>query len=736
MKKFIFSTIIMSTLSIFAVESINLPILKDVPAIDGKFSDSEWAKASCASGFIRTGGEWPRVQTSVYLGVDDENLYFAFKCMTGKRFDVLSKKRKDDSTGIFGDESVEFFISPSGKEGESYYHIGINPSNSLYSASCGKARDTSWSPEIKTVCGVSEEYWFAEGRIALASVNLKAVEGKSFFANFGRNVCSPEMKGSSSWTGQADFNDPRLFGKLMIAKFAGFDYSLEDMSKIVLRNNGPSALNVLYSLGEEKKSVDVLAFTALPVNIRLPEKEMRELTLEISSDGKSFVKKGDLPYVKKLSLVPELFYSPKSAEKIKSSISSIYDNIDRLEIVADSFPFHKTFNVNEFEIDLKEANPGRSVFTLKAFDRNNKLLGEDRAVIYIMEDIPASALPEKQEISLDGNVFMMNGKPFFPFMASDTKDPSQLVADSFNVRFGPHGVRNNAMERGSCGLGTRIDRTRGVVYEIADDEVVKENIKKTVVSLVFYRQLQYEIQISLRRKSSDEMLNGSEKYLEYYEYVKKISPETLVSVQIDKMDKIREYTAAADIVEVASRQSSYAKNMIRNLAADIKYAKETVGNKPLVWWLGASIPNPYVRDAESLRAASYISMMHGANGIIYHMGHGGIPLSMTRLWSLFRGLSREMEFLYPIVISGKAVDMPTVKFNCSEIDFICREFEGDIYIIAVNTSGMVLEPVISINGAVKVSVLFENREIKSEDGRFKDLFTSYEPHVYRFTKRH
>ena len=125
-------------------------------------------------------------------------------------------------------------------------------------------------------------------------------------------------------------------------------------------------------------------------------------------------------------------------------------------------------------------------------------------------------------------------------------------------------------------------------------------------------------------------------------------------------------------------------------------------------------------------------MMYGANGIIYHMGHDGIPQTMTRLWSLFRGLSREMEILYPIVVSGKSSDAANVKFADSNVDFICREFEEDIYIIAVNTSPLAQEILFSAN-AEKLSVLFENRELSEKDGKFHDLFTGYEPHVYKIS---
>ena len=723
MKKAAGLAVMTSVLSLFASGSINIPILKNMPTIDKKYDGEKWANASCASGFISTDGEWAKLQTSTYLAVDEKYLYFAFKCITGKDFKISSQEREVDSEQIFSDESVELFISPDGK---SYYHIGINASSSVYSAYCGKERNTSWNPEIEISCGVADTFWFAEGRIALESLGLKSVEGKEFSANFGRNIRDRRQKGSSSWTGQTNFNNPQQFGKLIFSKYAGLDYSLENMSEIILRNNNLNAIEVDYSFGGDKNSVEVKALKASYAKLSTANKT-GIVTLEISGAGRSFSKEAIIPYEKKLTINPELYYYPQSKTAIKIVISCLCPNVAVIKmndmIVSPG---------KEFEIDLKNAQPGRYVFSAKALDKNNKILAEDKAVIFVFDDSRSSVLPEKQEVKINGKIFMMNGKVFFPFMASNTKDPSPLANDSFNVQYAGHGLRKNAMSRGYCGLGTSIDRKRGVVYEIADDDAVKVNVRKAVEVPAFYKLLQYEAQIPLRRKSTDEMLDGPQKYIEYYKFVKEVSPETLVSIQVDHLDRVGDYMAASDIMEVASTQSSYSKNMIRNLASDVKYAKGTIGNKPLVWWLGASIPNPYVREAESLRAASYIAMMHGANGIIYHMGHSGIPQSMTRLWSLFRGLSREMESLYPIVVSGKNTGAGHIGFDDKNIDFICREFEGNIYMIAVNTAPLSREITFTVN-AEKLSVLFENRGLEKKDGKFQDLFTGYEPHVYKLS---
>jgi hypothetical protein len=126
--------------------------------------------------------------------------------------------------------------------------------------------------------------------------------------------------------------------------------------------------------------------------------------------------------------------------------------------------------------------------------------------------------------------------------------------------------------------------------------------------------------------------------------------------------------------------------------------------------------------------------MHGAAGIIYHMGHLGIAPSYTRHWSVYSGLSREVAGLFPIISEPQQSSVPEITVIPESTDYCVRRYKGKVYLIAVNTSDRLVHATFSIADpsliSKRVKVLFENREIAPEENKFTDAFTAFEPHVY------
>jgi hypothetical protein len=119
------------------------------------------------------------------------------------------------------------------------------------------------------------------------------------------------------------------------------------------------------------------------------------------------------------------------------------------------------------------------------------------------------------------------------------------------------------------------------------------------------------------------------------------------------------------------------------------------------------------------------------------MGHGGIPLSSTRHWSVYSGLSREIEELFSILTTPQKGHKTKISVNPPEIDYCVREYNDRLYLIAVNTLYRSVNAEISLADhstiAKQVKLLFENREIKFEGNSFSDEFTALEPHIYELS---
>lgn len=738
----------------FASPELKVPLIVSSPIIDGHIDKGEWKDAACASGFISTVKEWPLLQTSVYIAVNGQYLYFAFKCNSPGIDKIKAGKYGKDSTKLFGDESVELFLAPE-VSGNTYYQIAFNAAGSLYTAKCGDRRDVDWDPELKLATGKAVKSWTAEGRLPLKSIGAKNSIGNKWKLNFCRNSRISERQ-SSSWTGQRDFNDKKLMGSAEITKNAFVDYSLENINiasgfQIRLRNHQPKKIECKVEAAYSGKEYAYSYFLDSKKTENISSGSLfsakgRNVILKISGKNFKYQKSALLPYYKKFSVVPEFYYFAPPVNKVGVKIDnqiknssvikiSLYSSLEKKPLQQMKLKASET----DFSIDLKGFPCGRYVLSAQLFDESGKKVAEDDKLIFIKKKSELSTLPKKQNIRIENSMFFMNDKPFFPFMTSSSHKIPPSIPACFNVKFGNKGVKNNSFARVGSGVPTKLRRKPIALYELPDEETVKKRISdfiaRTSSGKTLYRSIQYEAQIPLFRLTGEGLkpLSTSAEYFKIYNFIKKISPETLTSIQTDHLGKTKAFVNCADIIEVASYYSSYARNPVNYISSDIKNARKQVGGKPLVWWIGASIPSPNARTAENIRAASYLAVMNGVNGIIYHNGHGGVPVYRTRLWSVFPELSHEIEFLYPIIASGKKAADKNIRVKPPEIEFVMRRHEGVFFIIAVNTSPVTLQGIFCLPADIhngKVKVLFENREIEFNNGKIKDSFTPYETRVY------
>jgi hypothetical protein len=156
-----------------------------------------------------------------------------------------------------------------------------------------------------------------------------------------------------------------------------------------------------------------------------------------------------------------------------------------------------------------------------------------------------------------------------------------------------------------------------------------------------------------------------------------------------------------------------------------------------LFYIGSSIPHESKRTAEEIKCASYLALMHGANGLVFHTGHEGIKPSSTRHWSLYPGLAREIEMIFPILIAPPTSDLPKVTTTSSDLTIVIKQYQDSFYLIACNHTGKLHHPTFKLDKSCSVEVLFENRQIAFRKNAFSDDFLPFEVHVYKlnFQKR-
>lgn len=248
--------------------------------------------------------------------------------------------------------------------------------------------------------------------------------------------------------------------------------------------------------------------------------------------------------------------------------------------------------------------------------------------------------------------------------------------------------------------------------------------------------INYEAHTPMYRDQEQSIrLDNVEEFKKVNDFIKSIDPKHPTTIQIDDLSLLRLYKDSSDIIEVASFSSSYGESLVPYLVDEIKTIRRVLGpSKPVVLFIGIE-SGGWVgfRRPKMIRCAAYLAGIHGMNGMIFHVGHKGRPTNLTYYWSVFQGLAREMEFIYPILISPPSPDLPTVTTNDRHLEFRVKKHKDRIYLIACNPRSVPTAPTFRFTGRgnyASATLPFEYRQITLKDGMFTDEFMPYETHVY------
>ena len=140
---------------------------------------------------------------------------------------------------------------------------------------------------------------------------------------------------------------------------------------------------------------------------------------------------------------------------------------------------------------------------------------------------------------------------------------------------------------------------------------------------------------------------------------------------------------------------------------------------------------------------SYLSIIHGANGITwYTYGGWGDNHGVTdypEQWENIRQLAGELSRLQdvlvertgpqprpPEVISGPEQDA----LGYPSISVLLKEHDGKTYLLAANSARADVSVRLPIAGGKTIDLPFEDRQIAADAAGFEDAFGPYAVHVY------
>jgi len=251
---------------------------KAPPELDGKLDDEAW-KQSPAYQLARSldGGGDAAQPTEVRLLRDAKTLYLAFRCKEPLVAKLQATRRGHDS-GIWEDDSVEFFLGAGG----AYYHFGVNAVGSTYD---GKAKDASWTSGFKAAVGRETGAWAVEAAVPLAAMAPDGKVPTEWIANFNRNRHCAGSWQESAWspTFSGDSHVTERFGKMLFKAPPAPEQPGKEPERPVVKKEavtiGPAEGGegiVTFDLSDLPKDAkvywaDLLFFRTAPVDGRMDE---------------------------------------------------------------------------------------------------------------------------------------------------------------------------------------------------------------------------------------------------------------------------------------------------------------------------------------------------------------------------------------------------------------------------------------------------------------------------------
>jgi hypothetical protein len=166
------------------------------------------------------------------------------------------------------------------------------------------------------------------------------------------------------------------------------------------------------------------------------------------------------------------------------------------------------------------------------------------------------------------------------------------------------------------------------------------------------------------------------------------------------------------------------------VANDIDTLRDAAGDSKPIWTCLRAFSTTQEPTASYLYGCAYAALTHTSNGILWF--DYSYCQTHSNTWNTVKAISLELESLSDALTSNTSSLEVTV--SDPDVDTILKEYDGDLYLIAVNigSSSSGVELTISGVTATQADVWFESRTEPIVSGTITDDFTADGRHVYVF----
>lgn len=538
--------------------------------------------------FMVGGGRLSRVESRAEVSWQENSLKVRVITELEKGHSLKVRGSSDRPEGIFSGDAIELFLCPHVDDAAIYYQFGVNPSNVVY---CAKGRDQSWKPLAKIVTEpfFGEDHWGVVFDLPFAAFGVaRPCIGERWRANFA--------VGDNNWAATSLYHDPATFGELVFEKTPADSAVIE---RVHLDDNGILHLGFAVGFGGE-----------------YPHKGVRDFDFVLTGDGRELAGlKGVMESADCRMLEPERFYYEAGHVFSEGRVRDAWGGVVEGPLSPGEYVYERQHDGEwmtcriTVRADQAQVRATRDSLGVEGSLFSGEFETGERIPYYpIMRSTGDASLTGRRRLLLSGTV-VTNG--FHHFVYSSRK-PLYGALDVLAIpETAPFSLNRLAYE---SQLGVLVEGASGIRTEVDP--------------LAFYPQL--------------------------YRQLKERFPERLFSIHVDAPGKVAsEIVCAADVLEMSYPYCVFSRNPLVDLAGAVDYGLRAAQGKPLVFWLGASLPdNGRCRTADELSTAVRFSILRGAAGNTFHVGHGGIPKTRTRLWDLIDGIEAEVCSWYPEWVRG------------------------------------------------------------------------------------
>ena len=653
------------------IEQPSLEALKLDGRLDEKFWETRKSHLLCDT----NGGPAGR-KTEVSFVATPKGLLLGTKSRTGAK-DVPGAERERDSGAIFGDDSVELFIDPSG-EGREYYQLVFNAYGAQFDQKCetGRSVDNTWNSAWRVATSRREGEWTGEAFVPFSDLFTDAeFPGAACLrVNVCRNLQEP--RGLQNWSPTYGvFHLPERFGFLFVGDVSAARSAAEKRAKT-----------------EEAKE-DLQAFYEFSY---YTTEDVASLFLRAPSGGGQ----------------------AKANVKIRSPLGRPVIDAS-LTIAEDLFA--------EMEVPIEDWETGEWRTSVMCRTGSGKALHRELSLKKLK---PSSV----REVKIDHwrRTINVDGKPMFPFGVLWTRWAKAevlyyLSQVGFNTiwmgdKWSPPEMEHYYLSLADK-LGINVVETRYLHYWKDDAAKLQTRFMNNTGGF----------RCVVARVNVDEPGREPDRVKQLLDLSAEQNPYVPSYVNYNSWGLYQRFAGfpgpilSIDRYPIGSGRASELYTVERVVEF---MEKEARPRRMPVWIILQGTGHRRNPTAAELNFMTYISIIRGARGIAYW---AGIPRPRAT-WGRMQELSREVKALSPILFSTEQAPEVTV-MPASTIATLVKRHNGATYVIALNRSRQPCHAEFFVAGAkeqTRCRVMFESRELPLEGDRpkLRDAFQGFERHVY------